>query len=221
MLLFDLYKKRKLRKIIQQMGSRGKSIYIEYPFHASNPSLVYIGDYSKILNDAHIIIYKGKFIVGKYTSISTHLTVVTDNHTPTVGIPYSFTGILHINDISKDIIIGDDCWIGSHVTLLPGAIIRRGAVVGACSLVNKEIPPYAVVAGIPAKIIGVKFSLEQILKHEATIYDERERYSRKDLESLFNKYYTGKKILGTDYISSRDKEKVAKYMLKLGFTKCY
>ena len=66
--------------------------------------------------------------------------------------------------------IENDCWIGTNVTLLPGAYIGRGSVVAACALVNKTIPPYAVVAGIPAKIIGCKFNLEQILKHEEALY---------------------------------------------------
>lgn len=155
---------------------------------------------------ANLILSKGKFIVGKGSEISSNLTVVTDNHTPTVGIPYYFTGHLHINDKTKDVVIENDCWIGTNVTLLPGAYIGRGAVVAACALVNKRIPPYAVVAGIPAKIIGCKFSLKQILKHEEALYAPSCRLSKEYLQTLFLTIYKDKKILGTDCISEEDEK---------------
>ena len=85
-----------------------------------------------------LILNQGKFIIGKGTGIASKVTVVTDNHTPTVGIPYYFTGHLHINEKSKDVIIEDDCWLCTSVTLLPGAYIGRGSVVAACTLVNKK-----------------------------------------------------------------------------------
>lgn len=65
------------------------------------------------------------------------------------------------------------------------ANIGRGAVVGANSLVVKEVPPYAVVAGSPAKIIAVRFSLEQILEHERHLYPKNERLSKEYLQALF------------------------------------
>ena len=49
--------------------------------------------------------------------------------------------------------IGNKVWIGAHATILPGVTIGEGAVVGAGAVVTKDVPPYAVVAGVPAKII--------------------------------------------------------------------
>ena len=54
---------------------------------------------------------------------------------------------------SKGIRIEDDVWIGSHATILDGVIIGKGAVIGAGALVTKDIPPYSVAAGVPAKVI--------------------------------------------------------------------
>lgn len=52
------------------------------------------------------------------------------------------------------VIIEDYVWIASRVTILPNVIIGKGAVVGSCALVTKDIPPMAIVGGVPAKIIG-------------------------------------------------------------------
>ena len=54
------------------------------------------------------------------------------------------------------IIIEDDVWIGSNCSILDGAVIRKGAIIGANSLVNKEIPAYAVCYGSPAQVVGYR-----------------------------------------------------------------
>ena len=53
----------------------------------------------------------------------------------------------------KSVIIYDDVWIGAGAIILPGVIIQRGAIIAAGSVVTKEVPQYAIVAGVPAKII--------------------------------------------------------------------
>lgn len=62
------------------------------------------------------------------------------------------------------IIVEDDVWIGQRSTILSGVHIGQGAVVAACSVVTKDVPPYAIVAGCPAKIIKNRFSDEIVNK---------------------------------------------------------
>ncbi len=62
------------------------------------------------------------------------------------------------------IIIQNDVWIGSNVTIMPGVVIRNGAVIARNSHVVSDVPPYAIVGGNPAKIIGYRFSPKQIEK---------------------------------------------------------
>lgn len=62
----------------------------------------------------------------------------------------------------KDICIGNDVWIGRNVTILQGVTIGDGAVVGTNALVTKDIPPCAIVGGVPCKLIGYRFDEHQI-----------------------------------------------------------
>ena len=56
----------------------------------------------------------------------------------------------------QPVYIGNDVWIGSRVTILPGVKIGNGVVIGACSVVTKDVPDYAVIGGNPAKIIKMR-----------------------------------------------------------------
>lgn len=58
--------------------------------------------------------------------------------------------------------IGNDVWIGLNATILDGVTIGDGAIVAAGAVVTKDVPPYAVVAGVPAKIIKYRFTESQI-----------------------------------------------------------
>lgn len=61
-------------------------------------------------------------------------------------------------------VLGDGCWLGMRSMIMPGVIVGEGAVVAAGSVVTKEVPPYAVVAGNPAKIIKYRFSPQDIAR---------------------------------------------------------
>ena len=190
------------------LGTAGKNSNIGIPtyiactkaFHMEENSVIRLG--ANILNNKNEHVY-----IKKYTVISTNCTIVTNNHRSTVGIPQVLLGASHVNDTSKDIHIDEDVYVGTNVTILSGGDLGRGCIVGACSVVTKPVPPYALVVGSPAKIVGVKFTLEQILEHEKALYPEKERFSREYLEELFAKYYEGKKVFGVQTeLTEVDKE---------------
>lgn len=121
--------------------------------------------------------YKGINIekIGAFCSIADNIQVALANH-PTQYIsthPFFYLSTFgeFIKKDNKDIIgrsksekisIGNDVWIGTNVTLLPAISIGNGVIIGAGSVVTKDVPDYAVVAGVPAKILRFRFSDSEI-----------------------------------------------------------
>lgn len=180
----------------KKFGLRSEESPISMPAHISNPQNVFMHEQTRIQAFSKIITYTGKFIMKKYSGAAPGLTVITGNHIPTVGIPHFKLPSLRINESEKDVIVEEDVWLGANVTLLSGARIGRGSVIGACSVITKHVPPYAVVVGNPFRIIASKFTIEEILDHESILYPENERFSKEYLEELFNNYYKNKKTIG-------------------------
>lgn len=188
---------------------------IETPIFLTTQSNVYLEERTRIKSGFKLVNTSGKFILKRDSGISYNCTVVTGNHARATGLPLGIGNTYHIGDIERDIVIGEECWIGVNVTLLSGAKVGRGAIIGGCSMVNKEIPPYAVAVGSPAKVIASTFSIDQIIEHEKTIYAPEERYSRAELEEIFNTHFDGKKSIGIDPTPEM-KEQVASIASSLG-----
>lgn len=74
--------------------------------------------------------------------------------------------------------IADDVWIGTGAIILKGTHIGRGAIVAAGAIVTKDVPPYAIVAGVPAKVLKYRWSVEEILQHERLLYPDDQRFTK-------------------------------------------
>jgi acetyltransferase-like isoleucine patch superfamily enzyme len=144
---------------------------------------------------ALILNINAKFIMGKFSGAGPGLTVIAGNHVSIVG-----KFLNHVTDLDKfeidpqhkqdqDVVLEDDVWLGTNVTLLNGVRIGRGAIVAAGTVVRTKIPPYAIVAGNPAKVVGFRFTPEQVIEHELKLYKEEERLPLAKLEKNYKKYY--------------------------------
>ena len=89
--------------------------------------------------------------IGSYAMIAANCYIGAANHKfENKDIPIAFQDIENKGGAQ----IGSDVWLGAHVTVADGVTIGDGAIVGAYSLVNKDLPPYAIAFGIPAQIKG-------------------------------------------------------------------
>lgn len=201
---------------VGRIAHSGKNIQIQRNV-AIVPQNLYMEDFTRLQNLNNMISYHGKVIIKKYAAVGCGCVLIPGAHTPTVGVP-QFLSTLHINDVDGDLIIEEDAWVGAGSILLSHCHIGRGAVIGAGSLVAKPIPPYAVAVGSPAKVIAAKFSIEQILQHEAILYPPEDRMSKEEIEELFEKYYKDKKTIGTSTISQEDLQKLKEKKEMLGMT---
>lgn len=68
------------------------------------------------------------------------------------------------------VVIEDDVWCGANVIILKGVTIGHGSVVAAGAVVTKSFPPYSIIGGVPAKLIRMRFTPEQIEDHERLFY---------------------------------------------------
>lgn len=102
-------------------------------------------------------------VIGKFCSIGPNLTTLPHSHLVINLSTYPFNP-QKSNVISKKIIIKNDVWIGANVTILGGVTIESGAIIGAGSVVTKNVPPYAISVGNPAKVIRKRFTESQIIK---------------------------------------------------------
>lgn len=168
------------------------------------PEFMELDDYTRLQSDTRVISSGGIVKIGKYTSIAASCTFVPGSHIPTVGLP-QFLSLTHINDTAAGIILEEDVWAGTRCTFLAKSHVHRGCVIGACSLINKEIPPYAVAVGSPARIIATRFNKEQILQHERILYPPEERLSEAYLDELFATIYKDLPSIGVSEMSEEDK----------------
>lgn len=117
--------------------------------HRSEKMKLVIGEGTYIGEQNNIRAAGASIFIGKNCMVSQQVSIISTNH----GIVKNKLMKDQEWMAGKDIVIGDDVWIGCSVQVMPGVQIGEGAVIAAGSLVNKDVPPYAVVAGVPAKII--------------------------------------------------------------------
>jgi len=131
----------------------GKGVYIMEGCQISYPSGVEIGNYSGI-NHYTDIGGRGGLKIGNYVMIGPYCQVLTAEHNyQDLNKPIYLQGIK-----CEQVVIEDDVWIGTHVVILPNVRIGKGAIVGAGSVVTKDVKPYSIVVGAPAKLIKYRFS---------------------------------------------------------------
>jgi virginiamycin A acetyltransferase len=136
----------------QYKNNIGKYTYgLPKIFKIESNSQIQIGNFCSIANDVNI------FLDGEHES--KNISTYPFGHFKKFKTKKKF-----ITKSKGKVTIGNDVWIGYRVTILSGVNIGDGAVIGACALVNKDVAPYTIVGGIPAKIIKKRFDDKTIKK---------------------------------------------------------
>ena len=172
------------KKIYPRTGDK-ETVYLKNV--VTDPSII-IGDftmYNDFVNDPqefeknnvlyHYPINHDKLKIGKFCSIACGAKFLfnSENHTVKSLTTYPFPIFfeewgLDVRDITTawdnkgDIVIGNDVWIGYEAVIMSGVTIGDGAIIGTRAVVTKDVPPYTIVGGVPAKQIRKRFSEETI-----------------------------------------------------------
>lgn len=157
-----------------RMGKVGRNIFVRKNLMVGTPKGIFIGNNVWIGRDCRLECYEsegklgniklgnnsklGHFCtilcgadvnIGNYTRLSSFVTIMSESHGNNPE-----KGIYHLQElVCKEVNIGTYCWIGEKVIVMPGVSIGDWSIVGAGSLVTKDIPPYSIAVGNPAKVI--------------------------------------------------------------------
>ena len=127
-----------------------------------------VGDGTSIPKGSTFYCTNAALTIGKKVIFGPNPTIITGNHrTDIVG--------RYIMDVGKEdklpendepVTIEDDVWVGANVTILKGVTVGRGSVIAAGAVVTRSCEPYSIIGGVPARLIKMRFTPEQIEEHE-------------------------------------------------------
>ena len=168
-LIHDIVKQVRLNAFKRKI----KSIYPDNdicPMNIFPKEILSIGRYS--YGELNIVTFsnKTKLHIGSFVSIAQHVTFLLDvehyvDHFSTFPFKVKVLGNTDSEAFSKgDIYIDDDVWIGYGATILSGVHVGQGAIIAAGALVTKDVMPYTIVGGVPAKLIKKRFDEDTIEK---------------------------------------------------------
>lgn len=216
--------KKQIKKLIIKSKNKGKNVFFDKNADATVNSFFegnnyigrnstfngYMGKGSYIGSDSHI---SGK--IGRFCSVSDNVNVVNGLHPvkdfvsthPSFYSTKSCVGLSFVTEnkfcefayADKEkaypVVIGNDVWVGFGATVLAGVKIGDGAVIASGAVVTKDIPPYAIVGGVPAKVIRYRFTEEQIsrllklnLWEKDTEWLKSHAEDMENIESFLEKY---------------------------------
>lgn len=172
--------RRRLHGTFRTMKSVGRNVHICPEYRIAHPEKVtignnvWIGEDLRIVGEGEVTIGSGT-MVGRYTDMCTGCPVYDADDLQSLPFDDRST--------SSPLVIGENCWIATHVIFARGVTVGEGAVVGMRAVVTEDVPPLAVVAGNPAKIVKYRDrETYERLKAEGKIYmDEVYDYDRSSL----------------------------------------
>lgn len=164
--------------------AHGKNFVFD-PFGTYTFRTISVGDDVAISSGATFSATESAITIGNKVMFGPNVTIMGGNHnTSHIG---RFMFDVHDKGPVDDVpvIIEDDVWVGTGAIILKGVRIGRGSIVAAGALVLRDVPPYSIVGGVPAKVLKVRWSREEIIRHEAVLYTAEQRLSNAVIEQLF------------------------------------
>ena len=137
-----------LQMLRQILGRVGEDVVVRQPFRVDGGVRVSIGDHS-FLNYDCLLLANDRIDIGVRVFIAPRVMVLTATHPLDPSERYA------TRNATAPVSIGDDAWVGAGATVMPGVLIGRCAVVAAGAVVTRDVPDGCIVAGVPARVVGI------------------------------------------------------------------
>lgn len=140
-----------------------------------------VGDGTSIPKGSTIYCTDAPCTIGRKVIFGPHPTIITGDHRVDligkyiIDVTVVDKTVNGYNPYDKPVVIEDDVWVGANVTILKGVTIGRGSVVAAGAVVTRSCPPYSIIGGVPARLIRMRFTSEEIKEHERMLYSNGKR----------------------------------------------
>lgn len=161
----------------------GKNVYLR-PMSSDLKGLwnLSIGDGSSIPKGSTFYCTEAPLTIGRKVIFGPRPTIITGDHRTDVIGKFIMDSHDKLPENDAPVVIEDDVWTGANVTILKGVTIGRGSVIAAGAVVTKSCPPYSIIGGVPAKVLKYRFTIAEVLEHEAKLYSIEQRLTREQLE---------------------------------------
>jgi len=184
MLIRRIWRRLKMILFKSVFGKHGR--YFNYdPDSFYSYENIEVGDYVTIGAGAVFLAAKSKIIIGNKVMFGPNVTIVGGSHNTSVIGKFMYDVYEKRAEDDLGVIFEDDIWVGSGAIILKGVRVGRGSIIAAGSVVTKDVLPYTLVGGTPAKIIALRFNdIETIQKHDSSLYPKDKWLSHETLQDL-------------------------------------
>jgi acetyltransferase-like isoleucine patch superfamily enzyme len=152
--------------MIRLFKSHGRNVIFSPTKSVFSYKTTSLGNDVFIGTGATFLASESEIIIGNKVMFGPNVTIMGGNHNTTQIGKYMFDVKEKLPENDLPVVIEDDVWVGTGAIILKGVTIRKGSIIAAGALVTKDVSPYSIVGGVPAKLIKMRFSPEQILEHE-------------------------------------------------------
>jgi acetyltransferase-like isoleucine patch superfamily enzyme len=156
-------------------GRHGRNLIFD-PYDHFDYKNIEVGDDVSMGSGAVFMATESRILIGNKVMFGPNVTIVGGNHNTSQPGRFMYDVHEKREKDDQDVIIEDDVWLGAGTIILKGVRIGRGSIIAAGALVNRDVMPYSIVGGVPAKIIGVRFNEIELLRaHDSVLYPPEKR----------------------------------------------
>jgi acetyltransferase-like isoleucine patch superfamily enzyme len=162
----------KIRTTKARLGACGANVTFAPDTVFLSPGTIYIGNDVHLGSGGHFSAVNTCVHIGSKVMFGPQVGIIAGDHNTSVIGAYMKDVQEKRPGDDQPVVIEDDVWIGFRATILKGVTVGRGSIVAAGAVVTHDVPRYAVVGGVPAAVIRMRWSEREITEHETMLYGE-------------------------------------------------